>query len=75
MTERIKGRSRATKPIPPTYPNVVYKDKWDTKDVTYVLTEEQLKEVREKYGEPLRPLGNNNHDISKHRQSGKKAKK
>lgn len=74
MSRELRGRNRPMKPIPPTYANTIETGKWDTKDVTYTLTPEQLQEVYNQYGAPIAPLGTRQRDMGKHRQSGKKAK-
>lgn len=74
MSRELRGRSRHTKPIPPTYANIKETGKWDTKDITYTLTPEQLQEVYNQYGPPIARLGTRQRDMGKHRQSGKKVK-
>lgn len=51
----VRGRTRACKPIPPTYPNIVTAP-WDSKEHNYTLTPEQLQEVFAKYGAPTMKL-------------------
>ncbi|OMF93728.1 hypothetical protein BK146_17900 [Paenibacillus sp. FSL R7-0333] len=55
MSSGVK-RHRSITPINPTYPNLVDTSRWDTRDTTYVLSEEQLAEVIAKYGPPKMPL-------------------
>lgn len=72
MSRELRGRNRPYKPIPPTYANTVETGKWDTKDITYTLTPEQLQDVYKQYGSPLMPLGTKAKDMARHRKSGKK---
>jgi hypothetical protein len=69
----VRGRTRPCKPIPPTYPNIVSLEKWDTKYTEYVMTQEQLQEVIAKYGPPSAPLSSRKLVISAQRP-GKKVK-